>query len=319
MEGGKAMFVRNEVNSAMLTDVHAKAFIIHTDGTDSGDTVNIYKYINDVSTVVTKHNSFVEYAKDCIVADIVTDATGSTTQGYTCKVDNVTTSSVKTSYIDLNNSIRFATFSFNESDGNIGNEVSATNQLFVLDINTNDSSQQISAGNMHLEKVHAYDFFIHDGGSTSSPGISMLQLYNDASILSNIAHETDDSNEQNRKFVIDTDKIQSREISVNATASNQAKCVIANNRIDFYNDTSTNAIESIQLDSDTGGLKIKGNLTTEHGSIYAENGVIKCKKIFVEYNGIPTDIIAVFSTLLGINREDTSTGASGGGGETTGS
>ena len=94
MEGGKAMFVRNEVNSAMLTDVHAKAFIIHTDGTDSGDTVNIYKYINDVSTVVTKHDSFVEYAKNCIVADIVTDAAGSATQGYTCKVNNVTTSSV---------------------------------------------------------------------------------------------------------------------------------------------------------------------------------------------------------------------------------
>ena len=219
MEGGKAMFVRNEVNSAMLTDVHAKAFVIHTDGTDSGDTVNIYKYINDVSTVVTKHDSFVEYAKNCIVADIVTDAAGSATQGYTCKVNNVTTSSVKTSYIDLNNSIRFATYSVNASNGaNISNDVAATNELFVLDINTNDSSQPLGAGSMYLEKVHAYDFFIHDDGATSSPGISMLQLYKDASILSNLAHETDDSTEQIRKFIIDTDKIQSREITVNATA-----------------------------------------------------------------------------------------------------
>ena len=122
------MYVRNEVNSAMLTDVHSKAFIVHTDGTDSGDTVNIYKYINDVSTVVTKHNDFVKYAKNCIVADIVTDAAGSATPGYTCKVNNVTTSSLKTSYIDLNNSIRFATYSVNSSNGaNAGDDVAASN------------------------------------------------------------------------------------------------------------------------------------------------------------------------------------------------
>ena len=263
MEGGKAMFVRNEVNSAMLTDVHAKAFVIHTDGTDSGDTVNIYKYINDVSTVVTKHDSFVEYAKNCIVADIVTDAAGSATQGFTCKVNNVTTSSVKTSYIDLNNSIRFATYSFNASDGvNIGSDVAASNQLFVLDINT-DSNQSLDAGNMVLEKVHAYDYFIHVDGTTSSPGISMLQLYNDASLLSGIVHLDSTSYDQNRSFYIDTDKIQSREISVNATAANQAKCVITNNKIAFSTN-GTDDIEYIQLDNlSAGGLKFKGDLTTE--------------------------------------------------------
>ena len=310
------MFVRNEVNSAMLTDVHAKAFIIHTDGTDSGDTVNIYKYINDVSTVVAKHDSFVEYAKNCIVADIVTDAAGAATQGYTCKVNNVTTSSVKTSYIDLNNSIRFATYNVNASNGvNIGSDVAASNQLFVLDINTNDSSQNLSAGNMLLEKVHAYDFFIHDGGSTSSPGISMLQLYNDASILSGIVHQDSSSNDQNREFYIDTKRIKSREITVNTTLQDQPKCVITNNKIAFRNNTSD--IAYIQLsDASNGGLTFKGDLTTS-GSINANDGVIKCKKIFVEYNGIPTDIIAVFSTLLGINREGTSAGTSGGGGETT--
>ena len=309
MEGGKAMYVRNEVNSAMLTDVHSKAFIVHTDGTDSGETVNIYKYINDVSTVVTKHDSFVEYAKNCIVADIVTDAAGAATQGYTCKVNNVTTSSVKTSYIDLNNSIRFATYSVNASNGaNISNDVAATNELFVLDINTN-STQPLDKGNMVLEKVHAYDFFLHDGGKTSSPGISMLQLYNDASVLSNIAHETDDSTEQNRKFYIDTDRIQSRQISVNATAANQAKCVITNNKIAFSTN-GTDDIEYIQLDNlSTGGLKFNGDLTTEKGSlyvkkgsVYAENGTVKCGKLLVKYNGGYVDIIEVFSQLLGINR-----------------
>ena len=308
MEGGQAMYVRNEVNSAMLTDVHSKAFIVHTDGTDSGDTVNIYKYINDVSTVVTKHDSFVEYAKNCIVADIVTDAAGSATQGYTCKVNNVTTSSVKTSYIDLNNSIRFATYSVNSSNGaNISSDVAASNELFVLDINTN-STQPLDKGNMVLEKVHAYDFFLHDGGKTSSPGISMLQLYNDASVLSNIAHETDDSTEQNRKFYIDTDRIQSRQISVNATAADQAKCVITNNKIAFSN--GANDIEYIQLDNlSTGGLKFNGDLTTEKGSlyvkkgsVYAENGTVKCGKLLVKYNGGYVDIIEVFSQLLGINR-----------------
>ena len=262
MEGGKAMFVRNEVNSAMLTDVHSKAFIVHTDGTDSGDTVNIYKYINDVSAVVTKHNDFVEYAKNCIVADIVTDAAGAATQGYTCKVNNVTTSSVKTSYIDLNNSIRFATYSVNASNGaNISNDVAATNELFVLDINTN-STQHLDKGNMFLEKVHAYDFFLHDGGKTSSPGISMLQLYNDASALSGIVHVDNSSTDQNKKFYIDTDRIQSREIRVNAIAADQAKCVITNNKIAFSN--GTNDIEYIQLDNlSAGGLKFKGDLTTE--------------------------------------------------------
>ena len=307
MEGGQAMYVRNEVNSAMLTDVHAKAFVIHTDGTDSGDTVNIYKYINDVSTVVTKHDSFVEYAKNCIVADIVTDAAGSATQGYTCKVNNVTTSSVKTSYIDLNNSIRFATYSVNSSNGaNISSDVAASNELFVLDINTNES-QALDAGSMWLEKVHAHDFFLHNGGTTSSPGISMLQLYNDASILSNLAHETDDSNEQNKKFVIDTDRIQSRQISVNATAANQAICVITNNKIAFSNGTSD--IEYIQLDKDTGGLKFNGDLTTDNGdlyvkkgSVYADNGEVRCNKLLVKYNGGYVDIIEVFSQMLGINR-----------------
>ena len=262
MEGGKAMFVRNEVNSAMLTDVHSKAFIVHTDGTDSGDTVNIYKYINDVSAVVTKHADFVEYAKNCIVADIVTDAAGAATQGYTCKVNNVTTSSVKTSYIDLNNSIRFATYSVNASNGaNISNDVAATNELFVLDINTN-STQHLDKGNMFLEKVHAYDFFLHDGGKTSSPGISMLQLYNDASALSGIVHVDNSSTDQNKKFYIDTDRIQSREIRVNAIAADQAKCVITNNKIAFSN--GTNDIEYIQLDNlSAGGLKFKGDLTTE--------------------------------------------------------
>ena len=252
MEGGQAMYVRNEVNSAMLTDVHSKAFIVHTDGSDSGDTVNIYKYINDVSTVVTKHNDFVKYAKNCIVADIVTDAAGSATPGYTCKVNNVTTSSLKTSYIDLNNSIRFATFSFNASNNLIGSEVAASNQLFVLDINTDSSTQPLNAGDMYLEKVHAHDFFLHDGGKTSSPGVSMLQLYKDASILSNIAHETDDSNENNRKFYIDTDNIQSREIIVNDTVPNQAKCVITNNKIAFRNNTSD--IAYIKLSDTYNGL-----------------------------------------------------------------
>ena len=214
MEGGKAMFVRNEVNSAMLTDVHAKAFVIHTDGTDSGDTVNIYKYINDVSTVVTKHNDFVKYAKNCIVADIVTDAAGSATPGYTCKVNNVTTSSLKTSYIDLNNSIRFATYSVNSSNGaNAGNDVAASNELFVLDINTNDSSQPLGAGKMYLEKVHAYDYFIHVDGTTSSQAVSMLQLYNDASLLSGIVHQ-----DSNKQFYIDINNIQSRGITVNTNS-----------------------------------------------------------------------------------------------------
>lgn len=338
MEGGKAMFVRNEVNSAMLTDVHAKSFIVHTDGTDSGDTVNIYKYINDVSTVVAKHDSFVEYAKNCIVADIVTDAAGSTTQGYTCKVNNVTTSSVKTSYIDLNNSIRFATYSVNSSNGaNAGNDVAASNQLFVLDINTNESSQPLGGGNMWLEKVHAYDFFLHDDGATSSPGISMLQLYKDASLLSGIVHVDSTSNDQNREFYIDTKRIKSREITVNTTLPDQEKCVITNNSISFCNDTSTSDIEFIKLDNkDTGGLKFKGNLTTEHGSvyvengnIYADNGNIRCNKLFVKYNGGYVDIIEVFSQMLGIERTDssidssidsstdTSTGTSGEGGETT--
>ena len=293
MEGGKAMFVRNEVNSAMLTDVHAKAFVIHTDGTDSGDTVNIYKYINDVSTVVTKHDSFVEYAKNCIVADIVTDAAGSATQGYTCKVNNVTTSSVKTSYIDLNNSIRFATYSFNASDGvNIGSDVAASNQLFVLDINTNDSSQPLGAGKMYLEKVHAYDYFIHVDGTTSSPAISMLQLYNDASLLSGIVHQ-----DSNKQFYIDTDNIQSRGITVNHTDANQAKCVITNNKIAFRNNTSDMAY--IQLSDN--GLTFKGDLTTS-GSINAIDGVITCNKLLVKYNGGYVDIIEVFSQLLGINR-----------------
>ena len=300
MEGGKAMFVRNEVNSAMLTDVHAKAFVIHTDGTDSGDTVNIYKYINDVSTVVTKHNDFVKYAKNCIVADIVTDAAGSATPGYTCKVNNVTTSSLKTSYIDLNNSIRFATYSFNASNNVTSNEVAATNQLFVLDINTNDSSQPLGAGKMYLEKVHAYDYFIHVDGTTSSPGISMLQLYNDASLLSGIVHLDSTSNDQNRSFYIDTDKIQSREISVNATAADQAKCVITNNKIAFSTN-GTDDIESIQLAKATGGLLFKGDLTTD-GNINADKGTIKCNKLLVKYNGGYVDIIEVFSQLLGINR-----------------
>ena len=303
MEGGKAMFVRNEVNSAMLTDVHAKAFVIHTDGTDSGDTVNIYKYINDVSTVVTKHDSFVEYAKNCIVADIVTDTAGSATQGYTCKVNNVTTSSVKTSYIDLNNSIRFATYSFNASDGvNIGSDVAASNQLFVLDINTNDSSQPLGAGKMYLEKVHAYDYFIHVDGTTSSQAVSMLQLYNDASLLSGIVHLDSSSNDQNRSFYIDTDKIQSREISVNATAADQAKCVITNNKIAFRNNKNSD-IESIQLAKATGGLLFKGDLTTD-GNVNAEKGTIKCDKLLVKYNGGYVDIIEVFSQMLGLNRTD---------------
>ena len=129
----------------------------------------------------------------------------------------------------------------------------------------------------------------------------MLQLYNDASFLSNIAYETDDSTELIRKFIIDTDKIQSREITVNATAESQPKCVISNNRIDFCNDTSTSAIESIQLESDTGGLKFKGNLTTDK-NINAENGTIKCDKLLVKYNGGYVDIIEVFSQMLGINR-----------------
>ena len=290
MEGGKAMFVRNEVNSAMLTDVHAKAFVIHTDGTDSGDTVNIYKYINDVSTVVTKHNDFVEYAKNCIVADIVTDAAGSATQGYTCKVNNVTTSSVKTSYIDLNNSIRFATYSVNSSNGvNTGNDVAASNELFVLDINTNESSQPLGAGGMYLEKVHAHDFFLHDGGKTSSPAISMLQLYNDASLLSGIVHQ-----DSNKQFYIDTDNIQSRGITVNHTDANQAKCVITNNKIAFRNNTSD--IAYIQLSDN--GLTFKGDLTTS-GSINAIDGVITCNKLLVKFNGGYADIIEVLSTLLG--------------------
>ena len=319
MKGRKAMYVRNEVNSAMLTDVHSKAFIVHTDGTDSGDTVNIYKYINDVSAVVTRHNSFVEYAKNCIVADIVTDAAGSATQGYTCKVNNVTTSSLKTSYIDLNNSIRFATYSFNASNNITGSEVAASNQLFVLDINT-DSNQPLNAGDMYLEKVHAHDFILHDGGKTSSPGVSMLQLYNDASILSGIVHLDSSLDDPNRKFYIDTNRIQSREITVNATASNQAKCVITNNNISFCNDTS--AIEYIQLDSDSGGLRFKGDLITKHGNVNVEdgsvnvNGNITCEKLLVRFNGGHVDIIEVFSQLLGINREDgstnASTGASGG-------
>ena len=296
MEGGKAMFVRNEVNSAMLTDVHAKAFVIHTDGTDSGDTVNIYKYINDVSAVVTKHNDFVEYAKNCIVADIVTDAAGAATQGHTCKVNNVTTSSVKTSYIDLNNSIRFATYSFNASNNMTGSEVAASNQLFVLDINTN-STQHLDKGNMFLEKVHAYDFFLHDGGTTSSPGISMLQLYNDASALSGIVHVDNSSTGQNKKFYIDTDRIQSREIRVNATAADQAKCVITNNKIAFRNNNSD--IAYIQLsDTSNGGLTFKGDLTTS-GNINANSGVITCNKLLVKFNGGYADIIEVFSSLLG--------------------
>ena len=212
MEGGKAMFVRNAVNVGMLTDIHSKAFIVHTDGTDSGETVNIYKYIHDVSTVVSKHDSFVEYAQKCIVQDIATDASGATTKGYSCKVNNVTAATVKTRYIDLNDSIRFATYSVNTS-----------NELFVLDINTTDSSS-LGTGNMCLEKVHAHDFFIHDGGSTASPGLSMLQLYNDASILSKIAvYQTDDSAEKNIKFYIDVDSIKSRGIIVNLTEPNGGK------------------------------------------------------------------------------------------------
>ena len=315
MEGGQAMYVRNEVNSAMLTDVHSKAFIVHTDGSDSGDTVNIYKYINDVSTVVTKHNDFVEYAKNCIVADIVTDAAGAATQGYTCKVNNVTTSSVKTSYIDLNNSIRFATYSVNASNGaNISNDVAATNELFVLDINTN-STQPLDKGNMVLEKVHAYDFFLHDGGKTSSPAISMLQLYNDASLLSGIVHQ-----DSNKQFYIDTDNIQSRGITVNHTDANQAKCVITNNKIAFRNNTSDMAY--IQLSDN--GLTFKGDLTTS-GSINAIDGVITCNKLLVKFNGGYADIIEVFSQMLGIKRTDSSTdsstdtsiGTSEEGGETT--
>ena len=318
------MYVRNEVNSAMLTDVHSKAFIVHTDGTDSGDTVNIYKYINDVSTVVTKHDSFVEYAKNCIVADIVTDAAGSATQGYTCKVNNVTTSSLKTSYIDLNNSIRFATYSFNASTGvNTGSDVAASNQLFVLDINT-DSNQPLNAGDMYLEKVHAHDFILHDGGKTSSPGVSMLQLYNDASLLSGIVHQDSGSNDQKREFYIDTKRIKSREITVNTTLSDQPKCVITNNKIAFCNNKSD--IEYIQLDNtSTGGLLFNGDLTTKHGNVNVEdgsvnvNGNITCEKLLVRFNGGHVDIIEVFSQLLGINREDGNTGASGGGGGTSGS
>ena len=81
----------------------------------------------------------------------------------------------------------------------------------------------------------------------------------------------------------------------------------------------------MQLDKDTGGLLFNGNLTTEHGSVYVKdgsvnvNGDITCKKLFVDYNGSPTDIITVFSIMLGSNRKDTSTGTTGGGGETTGS
>ena len=284
MEGGKAMFVRNAVNVGMLTDIHSKAFIVHTDGTDSGETVNIYKYIHDVSTVVSKHDSFVEYAQKCIVQDIATDAGGAAPQGYTCKVNNVTTTTVKTRYIDLNDSIRFATYNVNTS-----------NELFVLDINTTDN-QPLDAGSMHLEKVHAHDYFIHVDGTTSSQAVSMLQLYNDASLLSGIVHLDSNSNDQNRSFYIDTDRIQSREITVNATSSNQAKCVITNNRIDFCNDTS--AIESIQLESDTGGLKFKGNLTTD-GNVNAEKGTVKCDKLLVKYNGGYVDIIEVFSQMLG--------------------
>ena len=326
MEGGKAMYVRNEVNSAMLTDVHSKAFIVHTDGTDSGDTVNIYKYINDVSAVVTKHDSFVEYAKNCIVADIVTDAAGSATQGYTCKVNNVTTSSLKTSYIDLNNSIRFATYSVNASNGaNAGSDVAASNQLFVLDINT-DSNQPLDSGNMVLEKVHAYDFFLHDSGTTSSPGVSMLQLYNDASILSKIVYQDSSSNDQKREFYIDTNRIQSREITVNTTLSNQPKCVITNNKIAFTNGTDDD-IESIQLDNtSTGGLLFNGNLTTKHGNVNVENGSVNvngnitCEKLLVKFNGGHVDIIEVFSQLLGIERTDSSTNAStGASGGTSGS
>lgn len=297
------MYVRNEVNTAMLTDVHSKAFIVHTDGTDSGDTVNIYKYISDVSTVVTKHNDFVEYAKKCIVADIVTDAAGSATQGFTCKVNNVTTTSVKTSYIDLNNSIRFATFSFNESeDGNnkIGNEVSATNQLFVLDINTNDSSS-LGGGGMLLEKVHAYDVFLHDGGSTSSKPISMLQLYKDASFLSGIVHIDGSLGDTNRTSYIDINGIQSRGITVNHTEPNQAKCVITNNKIAFSNATNSD-IEYIQLsNTSTGGLTFKGNLTTS-GNINANDGVITCNKLLVKFNSGYADIIEVLSSLLGGNK-----------------
>ena len=289
MEGGQAMYVRNEVNSAMLTDVHSKAFIVHTDGSDSGDTVNIYKYINDVSTVVTKHNDFVKYAKNCIVADIVTDAAGSATPGYTCKVNNVTTSSLKTSYIDLNNSIRFATYSFNASNNVIGSEVAASNQLFVLDINTDSSTQPLNAGDMYLEKVHAYDFFLHKDGTTSSPAISMLQLYNDASLLSGIVHQ-----DSNKQFYIDTDNIQSRGITVNHTDANQAKCVITNNKIAFRNNTSDMAY--IQLSDN--GLTFKGDLTTS-GSINAIDGVITCNKLLVKFNGGYADIIEVLSTLLG--------------------
>lgn len=320
MEGGQAMYVRNEVNSAMLTDVHSKAFIVHTDGTDSGETVNIYKYINDVSTVVTKHDSFVEYAKNCIVADIVTDAAGSATLGFTCKVNNVTTSSLKTNYIDLNNSIRFATYSVNSSNGaNTSNEVAASNELFVLDINTIDSSQPLGAGNMWLEKVHAYDFFLHDDGATSSPGISMLQLYNDASILSKLVYQdSSSSNDQNREFYIDAKRIKSREITVNTTLSNQPKCVITNNKIAFTNGTDDD-IESIQLDNtSTGGLLFNGNLTTKEGNVYVKdgsvnvNGNITCEKLLVRFNGGYVDIIEVFSQLLGIERTDSSTNASPG-------
>ena len=175
---------------------------------------------------------------------------------------------------------------------------------------------------MWLEKVHAYDFFLHDDGATSSPGISMLQLYKDASLLSGIVHVDSSSNDQNREFYIDTDRIQSREISVNATASNQAKCVIANNKIAFRNNTSD--IAYIQLSETYNGLTFKGDLTTS-GSINAIAGVITCNKLLVKYNDGYVDIIEVFSQMLGIERTDSSTdtsadssiGTSEEGGETT--
>ena len=73
-------------------------------------------------------------------------------------------------------------------------------------------------------------------------------------------------------------------------------------------------------------MKFKGNLTTD-GNVNAEKGTVKCDKLLVKYNGGYVDIIEVFSQMLGINREDTSTdsstdtstGTSGEGGETTGS
>ena len=117
----------------------------------------------------------------------------------------------------------------------------------------------------------------------------MLQLYNDASLLSGIVHQ-----DSNKQFYIDTDNIQSRGITVNHTDANQAKCVITNNKIAFRNNTSDMAY--IQLSDN--GLTFKGDLTTS-GSINAIDGVITCNKLLVKFNGGYADIIEVLSTLLG--------------------